>query len=165
MGLISTASGCFHLHSADPLFHQFISMSGTSILRARSPELLQRSFDRVAEIFGTNDLSPQEQVQHLLNVPVGELRGKLGRQIPLGPMVDDDMIHETTTFQALAQRSDFERLFPGAGRCKRVLVGDCQMDVSRTSPSPIIISFWTDATRPRHLIPGWSLAPTSCPKP
>lgn len=68
---------------------------------------------------------------------MGELRAKLGRQIQLGPMVDGDMIHETTTFQALAERSDFERLFPGAGCCKRVLVGDCQMDVSHISPSII----------------------------
>lgn len=107
-------------------------MSGTSLLRARSPELLERSFARVTDIFGINDLSGQEQVQHLLQLPIHELRAQLGRQLPLGPMVDGDMIHETTTFQALAGRSGFERLFPGAGHCKRILVGDCQMDVRRS---------------------------------
>ncbi len=105
-------------------------MSGTSLLRARSPEVLERSFARVTDIFGINDLTPQEQVQHLLKVPIDDLRARVGRQVPLGPMVDGDMIHETTTFQALAGRSDFERLFPGAGHCQRILVGDCQMDVS-----------------------------------
>lgn len=136
--LISPASGCFHLHSAEPLFHQLISMSGTSLLRARSPELIQRSFDRVTEIFGIQGLSPQEQVQQLLEVPISELRTKVGRQVPLGPMADGDLVHETTTYQGLANHSDFQRIFPGAVHCKRLLVGDCKMDVSHILPFPIV---------------------------
>lgn len=111
-------------------------MSGTSLLRARSPELIQKSFDRVTEIFGIKDLSPQEQVQKLLEVPINELQAKVGRQVPLGPLVDGDLIHEPTTYQGLASRSDFQRIFPGAAHCKRILVGDCQMDVSQNNPVP-----------------------------
>lgn len=97
------------------------------------------SFDRVTEIFGTRDLSPQEQVQQLLAVPISELRAKVGRQVPLGPMVDGDLIHELTTYQGLAEPSDFTRIFPGTGHCKRIIVGDCQMDVSRNTPFPVML--------------------------
>lgn len=127
------ASGCFHLHSEEPLFHQLISISGTSLLLARRPEHIQRSFDRVTEIFGIKDSFPHEQIQQLLQAPMSELRAKVGRQIPLGPMVDGDMVHETTTYQALADPSDFKKIFPGTSHCKRILVGDCQMDVSHST--------------------------------
>lgn len=140
-------------------------MSGTSLLRARRPELIQRSFDRVTEIFGTNDLSPHEQVQQLLEVPMSELRAKVGRQIPLGPMVDGDMIHETTTYQALVDRSDFKRIFPGAGHCKRILVGDCQMDVSQSFHQFLDLTGLTNETRPQHLPPVSPLVAISCLRP
>lgn len=129
--LTETASGCFHLHSEEPLFHQLIAMSGTSLLRARRPELLERSFGKVVDIFGWNNLSPAEQVQKLLDLPMEELRAKVGRQIPIGPMVDGDVIPEITTFHALANDAEAKRLFPGITHCKKIVMGDCQMDVSQ----------------------------------
>ncbi|PLB35005.1 Alpha/Beta hydrolase protein [Aspergillus candidus] len=128
------ASGCFHLHSNEPLFNQLIGMSGTSLLRARTPELLEKSFARIADIFGTQDLSPAEQVQRVLEVPMSELTAKVGRRIPLGPMVDGDFIPEITTFKTLADDAEVKRLFPGIQHCKRVIIGDCQMDAMALAP-------------------------------
>ena len=116
----------------------------------------------MTEIFGTKNLCPHEQVQQLLQVSNSELRAKVGRQIPLGPMVDGDMIHETTTYQALAGRSDFRRIFPGAGHCKRIIVGDCQMDVSHSANFLIYLAELIPQTRPRHLPPVSPLVPISC---
>ncbi|KAE8383735.1 Alpha/Beta hydrolase protein [Aspergillus bertholletiae] len=124
------ASGCFHLHSDEPLFHQFISMSGTSLLRARKPALLENSFATITNIFGTGDLPPREQVQNLVDLPLDELRAKVGRHIPIGPMLDGDFISEVTTFKALVNDDNTKRLFPGIYSCKRILVGDCQMDAT-----------------------------------
>ncbi|KAJ5779251.1 Alpha/Beta hydrolase protein [Penicillium paradoxum] len=128
------ASGCFHLHSDEPLFHRLISMSGTSLLRARRPELLEKSFSRIVDIFGWNNLSPGEQVQELLDLPMDELRAKVGRQIPIGPMVDGDIIPEITTFQTLANDAEVKRVFPGIEHCKKIIMGDCQMDAMALAP-------------------------------
>lgn len=105
-------------------------MSGTSLLRARRPELLEGSFGKIVNIFGWQNLPPAEQVQKLLNVPMDELRAKVGRQVPIGPMVDEDIIPEVTTFQNLADDTEVKRVFPGIESCTKIIVGDCQMDVS-----------------------------------
>ncbi|KAL2783217.1 Alpha/Beta hydrolase protein [Aspergillus keveii] len=128
------ASGCFHLHSAKPLFQQLISMSGTSLLPARSPELLEKSFDRITQIFGMQDLPPTEQVKRLLAMPMHDLRSKVGRQIPVGPMVDGDLIPGITKFSTLANDAEVKMLFPGIEHCKRILVGDCAMDSMALAP-------------------------------
>ncbi|KAL3464916.1 Alpha/Beta hydrolase protein [Aspergillus heterothallicus] len=128
------ASGCFHLHSSEPLFQQLISMSGTSLLPARRPELLERSFGKITQIFGTQDLSPADQVRSLLATPMHELRLKIGRQIPVGPMVDGDLIPETTKFKTVASDVEAKILFPGMKHCKRILVGDCAMDAMALAP-------------------------------
>ncbi|KAJ5636954.1 Alpha/Beta hydrolase protein [Penicillium longicatenatum] len=128
------ASGCFHLHSNELLFHQLIGMSGTSLLRARTPEMLEKSFARIADIFEIQDLSPAEQVQRILEVPMSELTAKVGRQIPLGPMVDGDFIPEITTFKTLADDAEVKRLFPGIQHCRRIIMGDCQMDAMALAP-------------------------------
>lgn len=105
-------------------------MGGTSLLRPQRAELLETSFGRVAEVLGAKQLSPEEQVQKLLTVPMSEIREKVGRQIPIGPMLDGDMIPVQTTFEGLADSKEVRRVFPGIAHCKRILIGDCQMDVS-----------------------------------
>lgn len=128
--LIQIASGCFHLHSGELLFNQLIGMSGTSLLRARVPELLEKSFARIADILEIQHLSPAEQVREIVQVPMRELTTKIGRQIPLGPMVDGDFIPEITSFKSLTNDAEVVRLFPGIFHCKRVIMGDSKMDVS-----------------------------------
>ncbi|OQE42964.1 hypothetical protein PENCOP_c003G00472 [Penicillium coprophilum] len=128
------ASGCFHLHSKEVLFTQLIAMSGTSLLRARTPELLEKSFAKFADIFGIQDLSPAEQIQKILEIPISELTAKAGRQILLGPMLDGDLIPEITTFKTLADDAEVKKLFPGIQHCKRLIMGDCQMDAMALAP-------------------------------
>lgn len=111
-------------------------MSGTSLLRPRKPELLQKSFGRVAEILGVANLSPEEQIQKLLHISLDELRAKVGRQISMGPMVDSEMIPEMTTFEGLGDRKEVERVFPGMKYCRRIIMGDCEMDVCVVAADP-----------------------------
>lgn len=104
-------------------------MRGTSLLRARSPELLEDSFERVMNVLGAKSFSPEKQIQKLLTIPMSKLRAKLGRRIPR-PMVDHDMIPKVTNFKDLAGETTVERVFPGIKHCKRIIIGGCKMDVS-----------------------------------
>ncbi|KAF7588246.1 hypothetical protein BBP40_005968 [Aspergillus hancockii] len=65
---------------------------------------------------------------------MSELTAKVGRQIPLGPMVDGDYISEITTFKALADDAEVKRLFPGIQHCRRYIMGNCQMDGMALAP-------------------------------
>ncbi|BCS25481.1 uncharacterized protein APUU_50192S [Aspergillus puulaauensis] len=121
------ASACFHLHSAEPLFNQLIGMSGTSLLRPRPPQLLEESFQQVVEGLGVQSASPEEQIRTLLEISLDQLRDHAGPRIPLGPMVDGDIIPRATTYQELSE-GEPERLFPGIAHCKRIIMGDCQSD-------------------------------------
>lgn len=105
-------------------------MGGTSLLRPRRAELLKPWFGRVAEALAAKELSPEEQAQKFLTVSMSEIREKVGRQIPTGPMLDADMIPVQTTFEDLADSKEAERVYPGIAHCKRILTRDCQMDVS-----------------------------------
>lgn len=104
-------------------------MSGTSLLRPRPPQLLEKSFQQVVEGLGVQSASPEEQIRTLLEISLDQLRDHAGPLIPLGPMVDGDIIPRATTYQELSE-GEPERLFPGIAHCKRIIMGDCQSDVS-----------------------------------
>lgn len=107
-------------------------MGGTSISRPRPPELLEKSFARVSEVLGVKNSSPEEQVHTLVHISLDEIRTKVGRQIPIGPMLDGDIIPIPTTFKALGNEEEAISLFPGISHCKRIIMSDCQMDVRRS---------------------------------
>lgn len=131
------ASGFYHLHAPEPLFHQAVSMSGSSLLRPRAQEAVQRSFQVICEALGAQHLGPRERVQRLLTTPNEEFVAKLRRPLVLGPLVDGDIIPRVTTFADLQSESSMRALFPGLQRCKRLLIGDCQLDVGITkAPLP-----------------------------
>ncbi|KAJ9149933.1 Sterol esterase [Pleurostoma richardsiae] len=121
-------SGCFHLQSAEPLFHQLVAMSGSSLQRLRRPEQAEKSYTSVIEAIGAKELPPREQLQRLLDTPKEDLLSKVGRRFPIGPLLDGDSIPETTTFDSLRDGEKFVKLFPGVHYCRRVMMGDCQMD-------------------------------------
>ncbi|KAH6698495.1 Alpha/Beta hydrolase protein [Leptodontidium sp. MPI-SDFR-AT-0119] len=122
------ASGFFHLHSPKPMFSQLISMSGTSMLHPRPLPLVHKAFGSIAEILGAKDKSPEDKVQVLLNTPSGEFTAKLGRVPMVGPVVDGDFIPKLSSFTDYEDPEKFVALFPGVRECKRLLIGDCDMD-------------------------------------
>ncbi|KAJ5520859.1 hypothetical protein N7463_001312 [Penicillium fimorum] len=121
------ASAFFHLHSAEPLFDQLVSMSGTTLLRPRLPQFLQKAFRKVVEGLGVQSTSSEEQIRTLLDISMDQLREHASPRLSLGPMVDGDIIPRTTTYQELSEGKP-ERLFPGIAHCNRIIIGDCQSD-------------------------------------
>lgn len=103
-------------------------MSGTSLLRPRPAQLLEKSFRQVVEGLGVQSSSSKEQIRTLLDISMDQLREHAGPQVSLGPMVDGDIIPRATTYQELSE-GEPERLFPGIAHCKRIIMGDCQGDV------------------------------------
>lgn len=118
------------MQSAEPLFHQLVAMSGTSLLRPRRREHVEKAFTTVVEMLGAKDLPLQEQLTKLLDTPKESFVMKVTRQSSIGPIVDGDIIPRTTTFESLEDEDDLIKMFPAIRHCKRIMMGDCQMDVS-----------------------------------
>jgi hypothetical protein len=120
-------------HSNEPLFSQLIAMSGTSLIKAKQPGVAEKHFTMALELLDLNgkgqNISKGEQVKALLGASTDDILEKIGRKIPFGPIVDGDRIPRATTFSAMADDSETGKLFPGMTWCKRIMVGDCQMDV------------------------------------
>ncbi|KAK4447163.1 Alpha/Beta hydrolase protein [Podospora aff. communis PSN243] len=131
------ASGCFHLHSPEPLFSQLITMSGTSLIKAKPLEGAERSFQTAIQLLNpaeASSLSNTAQVQLLLDTPMADIRDKIGRKVPLGPVVDGEMIPRANSFVLMANPTEAEQTIPGTKWCKRILMGDCQMDGNAYAP-------------------------------
>lgn len=124
------ASGSFHLHTSEPLFHQLVTMSGSSLLRPRPVELVEKSFSLIAEVLGAKDVPPDQQLQKLVATPKEEFTAKVARKFTIGPIVDGEIIPKMTKFETLGNEDELMALFPGIRHCRRILTGDCQMDVS-----------------------------------
>jgi carboxylesterase type B len=131
------ASGTFHLHSTEPLFHQLIAMSGSSLVKAKQPEVAERSFNMALQLLGTAEekLGPSEKVKQFLKAPMEDIREKIGRKVPMAPIVDGDLIPRATSYSMMSEAAGTAELFPGIKWCKRIMVGDCGMDVSRCLPT------------------------------
>lgn len=85
----------------------------------------------MSKALGAEDADgPREKVNTFLNTSSDEFVKKLGRPYTLGPILDEDIIPKVTTFESLRSGVDLTSLFPGMQRCKRLLIGDCQFDVS-----------------------------------
>lgn len=105
-------------------------------MRPRPLALLEKGFKQAATELGAGDASPIQQVRRLLEVPAYELMATLGRKTPVGPFVDGDLIRTSSTFEEILDKEhDLIDFFPALKHCRRVVMGDCQMDVSsHTSP-------------------------------
>lgn len=69
-------------------------------------------------------------MQALLEIPAAELSSRLSAvPLPLQAVVDGDIVRASPTYAGLAAASDSpEALFPGAGWCKTIVMGDCATD-------------------------------------
>lgn len=125
--LTLAVSGWLHLQSSEPLFSQLIAMSGSPLIQPRPLAMLEKSFSLLVTALGAQHLSSDGQVKSLLAAPQQQLASI---RVPVGPLVDGDLVRVKTRFSDLIQKSDFENLFPAIRHCKRLVMGDCQMDVS-----------------------------------
>ena len=131
---VRKASGFFHLHQQQPLFHQLVVMSGSPLLRPKSAQLVAESFKRAARALGTEYLGENEQLEALARGPTPTLIEKVGRNLSVGPIVDGEVIPELATFDKLRLADDVRRLFPGQRQTTRILIGDCKADVRASVP-------------------------------
>lgn len=105
-------------------------MSGTSILRPRRLELVEKSFKLLASDLGAGSAPSELQMQKLLESGNLGSMAKSARKYSLGPVVGGDIIPSLTTYHSLMNQAETLKIFPGIHHCKRILVGDCQFDVS-----------------------------------
>ena len=124
------ASGCFHLFSAENLYSQFISMSGSPLAPPVTLDQAEKSFDSATEALGCRNLPAEKKTDSLLKASREDFMVKIGRRIPMRPILDGNIIPKKATFQSLEDPKDVVDLSPGIQHCKRVLIADCQMDVS-----------------------------------
>jgi carboxylesterase type B len=111
-------------------------MSGSSLVKAKPMALGERSFAAALALLSPEDVpsEPEAQVLRCLNASMEDVREKIARKVPMAPLVDGDLIPGATTYSALADQDEAVKLFPGLKWCRRVLVGDCQMDGSAYAP-------------------------------
>ena len=119
-----------HVHQSEPLFEQMIALSGTALQKARPLHLLEKFYGMTISSLGLSDVPQAEQVQKLLTVPVEDFTTKLDRRIAVAPVVDGCKIPEAASFDLITDQVSFKGAFPGVGYCKRLMIGDCEMDVS-----------------------------------
>lgn len=105
-------------------------MSGSSQQRLKPLEASAASYQSVAKALGVADLPTKEKLQRIIETPIEPFMASVGRKFPLGPLVDGETIPTVTTYKALGNSEEFLTLFPGLKHCNRLMMGDCQMDVS-----------------------------------
>ena len=94
------------------------------------PPVGEFAFAEIIKALALDSLSPAEQVQALLDMPAEELHTKVSDvHVPLNGVLDNDIIRSIPTFQSISETQSIEHVFPGIDWCKRIFMGDCQMDV------------------------------------
>lgn len=99
-----------------------------------------RPFSMIADALGGKELSPKQQLQRILDTPKEEFVSTVGRRLPIRPLVDGDTIRVSTTFKLLTDPDEVLKFYSGIQHCRRVMMGDCQMDVSSSLPPSLYIA-------------------------
>ncbi|KAH7336031.1 carboxylesterase-like protein [Rhexocercosporidium sp. MPI-PUGE-AT-0058] len=126
-----SVSGSLLLHSTEPLFKRYVSMSGTSLMmKPLPPPVSEFAYSSVIEMFGLKDASGPERIKALLALPVEKLLS-VPPNIPLVPVIDGDLIRSIINFAQISSKDDDPALdMPGRKWCQDLLIGDCQFDGS-----------------------------------
>ncbi|ROW07249.1 hypothetical protein VMCG_03797 [Cytospora schulzeri] len=126
---MGAASGFVHLHSTEPLFKQLVGMGGSPLLQPFPFEVAETAYSIMTSVLGLDGLPPSEQVKALLEIPAADLSAKLiGAPIPIGSVIDGDIVPSRATYAGLADADSVKSLYPGTEWCKSILVGDGQLD-------------------------------------
>jgi len=96
-------------------------------------EVSEIAYASVCKAWGIDDLSGPDRVKALLNVSVEHLLIKVSPNVPLMPVIDEEILAEAATYSQVKNLSSDHTLFlPGKHWCEELLIGDCQFDVSVT---------------------------------
>lgn len=124
-----SASGFFHLQSAEPLFSRLAAYGGSPLIQPIPLEVTEIAYSVATKVLGIESQSPADQVKSLLKIPAEELSAKLGHlPVPLSAAHDGDVVPSKTSYASLADTGSLEKEFPGVAYCKSILLGDGQFD-------------------------------------
>lgn len=105
-------------------------MGGTPALIPRLPiEVAESTYASVLEKLGITDDSPAERIRKLRETDRTDWVTKLGPGLALSPVADKDD-KKAPFYQANVSEEDITP--PGSHWCPRIMLGDCEMDVSLT---------------------------------
>lgn len=103
-------------------------MGGTPTLIPRLPiEVAQSTYSSVLEKLGISDASSEERVRKLKQTGREDWITKLGPGLALSPVADKD--EKTAPFYQVGVPENTVSP-PGSELCRRIMLGDCEMDVS-----------------------------------
>lgn len=103
-------------------------MSGTSLLvRALPYDAHEENYKKAMDSLGLADLSAEERVKALLEMPGQELISKLPPSVLTAPAIDSDLLRPGVTYEELGKPDS--NVLPGNKWCQELLVGDAEIDV------------------------------------
>jgi hypothetical protein len=107
-------------------------MSGTTLmLQPLPPQVPEFVYATAIKSVGAEELSSQERIQNLLDLPAEDLATLIPPTLPLIPVVDGDIIPGNVNFEQMSSKDDPSGVpMPGRKWCEELLIGDCQFDVS-----------------------------------
>jgi hypothetical protein len=124
-------AGNLLLHSKEPLFKRYISMSGTTLMLQPIPPFLpELVYSAVIKSLGAENLLSGERIKMLLDLSDHELATLVPPSLPLLPVVDNDLIPGNLNFVQVSSKESPSVSQPGRTWCEELLIGDCQFDVS-----------------------------------
>ncbi len=107
-------------------------MSGTTLmLQPLPPPVSEFAYASVIKSLGAEELSSQDRIKKLLDLPPAELTTLIPPNLPLLPVIDHEIISDAVDFEQVSSKEDYSSvLTPRRKWCEELLIGDCQFDVS-----------------------------------
>lgn len=99
-------------------------MGGTPLLLKPLPMgAADGVFETVCEALGLQNVPAEERVKQLLSKDPSEILAAVPSSLPFMPVIDDDVVLSSPSFATWAS-------LPRGTWCKRLMIGDCELDVS-----------------------------------
>lgn len=120
------------LCSEEPLMKRCLSTGGAVLLMPPIPlDVAESSYEKVIQVFGLSDKSPEERIKALLGVPLDDLWQKVPMGTPLLPVMDGEIVPGQVSFDSVSSREE-SASFPMPGRkwCESLMIGESQLDAN-----------------------------------
>ncbi|USP76880.1 uncharacterized protein yc1106_04154 [Curvularia clavata] len=120
------------LSSNEPLMRQGLGTGGTSLLITPVPEFVaEAAYQQVVEAFGLADLSPEDRIKRLLNIPVDDIWQKVPKSARMTPTIDGDIVPGALDFLTVSSQDDKPTsVIPGRNWCKALMLGESKLDAN-----------------------------------
>jgi hypothetical protein len=126
------------------------------MLQPLPPFLPEIVYSAVIKSLDAEDLSSEERIKKLLDLPNDKLAILVPPGLPLLPVVDNEIIPGNLNFDQVSSKETPSVSLPGRTWCEEVLVGDCQFDVSFLRSSNTSTPILNTSTGIHFQIHAWS---------